>query len=232
MTQPNPYAFADDIDADIYADRAQQFDEQRQALMDQIIADLEDSAGSPIPPDERAKMLRLLEHLPTDALVNVDVVAASIQQNENVLEHFTTFMQVLETLNPHAPMLRAMFEMLNEMTNGEIERRWRVYQKEQLLHSLHYTLKGINNMSQQASADEAPEQIVSLINNLVQSLLDRIVKISDEYRLLAHEYSVDVDENLIMSGNYTPGRFPEPIEYTVSTVFDAMLAQMRLLHEG
>lgn len=224
MSTNNPYAFDDDADADLFASAAPNGQApEKSALVQAAIDRLIDEVGEPMSEQEREQFTQLLNQLPVEVLRNAEILVQSVNGTFNLMDRFDEFTQFIETLNPHAPMLRAMYELLNDMTNGALARRWKIYRHEQLLCATHLALKGLNNMSERATADNAPEVILNLFSNMVQSLLDRIFSLSEEYRVLTQLERMEPDESLIANGNYTPGRFDEAMEFTINTVFDVAM---------
>lgn len=223
MMSTNPYAFDDNEDVDLFEPVNEAHDSEKHQLIQEAIDKLIQEVGEPMSAEDRQRFTEILGRFPVDVLRNVEMLVQSVNGNFSLMDRFADFTQSIETLNPNAPLLRAMYEVLNEMTGGAIARRWKVYRHEQLLFATHFALKGINNMAEHAQADDAPQVILNLFSNMVQSLLDRIFHLCEEYRQYAQAEGLVADESLIENGTYTPERFDETMEFTVNTVFEVAM---------
>lgn len=121
-----------------------------------------------------------------------------------LLRSFVDFTSDLGRTNSHGPMLRAVAEVVDEMSEGGVSRRWSVYTVENTLILHHLALKSLSVMVEALhSSDGGPPGIVQVIASIVLKVRDDIAALADRYRTMGRECGIAIDEQIISCGVYS-----------------------------
>lgn len=174
-----------------------------------------------IPEEEMELLLDILDRVPDEL---VDAVVSQITGGNRIPPH-AEFISLFFGLrgvggfdkdNRPGPMLRALAEVVDEHTDGEVTRRYRFYEIERQIITSHQLLKTLNNALEAAKMANAKGPMWAL-EFTCEFMIDRLTVTTTRYRKLAAELGVEVDEQLIAAGVYA-----EPGVLTKYTMIDMM----------
>lgn len=205
----NPYAIPDEEFEEVLGEKA-----PRKHALDGSVCPAcgiaHDVHGADIPPEVLDKLSQVLDGIPSDALHSQIIVTRSTPGRSRVIQDFVEFAQSVDHIGLDAPLLRAMGEVLNEMSHGKVARLWHVYETERSLITTHTILKAVNVMCdgvetklrEQDGADKDSETLLELLHLLRNSVTDRLAKAVDRYREEAGSAGVEINDHLIDTGLY------------------------------
>ena len=210
MSEYNPYAIPDDADADILGETPQ----RKHALDGSVCPSCgiahELESDQDLPEEVLDKLAEFLDGVPAGAIHSKITVARSTPGHNHLMQDFINFAQELEKVAREAPLLRALAETVDELSGGQVQRLWRVYQSERELMIGHILVKSVNRMLDLRAPGEAQTEpttetkmLVELLETLQAASIERIQKAAELYRLRAGETGVPVDEQLIETGVFS-----------------------------
>lgn len=205
MTELNPYLQPEDLDADITGAKSK----GRRHNLDGGVCEVcgvthtvtTDSAD--IPPEVYDKVSELLDDMPGEVRAS-EIILSRSSRKTKMLRDFIHFSRTLNQVNTHGPLLRSIAEVLDEMTHGAVERRWKVYQAQQELVIMHMILKTVNNMAEEFIASgETEADVEKLLNLIEKSTIERLQQTAERYKTAAEAAEIPVDAQLIETGVFT-----------------------------
>lgn len=212
MTQNNPYKYGSDLDDDIFETEKESKSGEKvvhRHTLDgsvchtcQIVHSVE---GLPtnLPEAVMEKLLSFIDTIPDEILKRADgLLAAAVPPQTRLITDFMNFLFELDIENAQGPLLRSVVEFLDEQSGGAVTQRWEVYELERRLIASHLALKSVNVHLDDARGTEAPEDVLSLLEFLMDFMVDRISTVTMKYREKAEAAGVAVNEALINSGSY------------------------------
>lgn len=168
-------------------------------------------APSDLPSEVLDALSNFLDGMPGDVLSSQIIIARSTPDRSKVIADFMEFSKILNEVGADGPLIRAIAEVVDEMSGGKVERLWRVYQSERELLIAHTVLKAINTMKvglegKKGTAEQGADDEVlwKLLEQLQNSTMERIGAAVERYRFRAGETGVAIDEQLIETGTYSP----------------------------
>ena len=161
-------------------------------------------------PGDLDQLGQLLDSLPdnlVDAMINT-LLDALEDDRPPVPPHahfMATFFEGLHKTdhdNEAGPLLRAMAEVLDLMTDGQVSARRALYELERQLIVTHHTLKACNNALEEARAQDlsGPQWLLGFTCDF---LVDRLGILSARYRKVAADAGIEPDELIIEAGVYS-----------------------------
>lgn len=207
MTELNPYIQPDDLDADITGAKS---GGRRHTLDGSVceacgVTHTVTTDSEDIPPEVYDKVSELLDDMPGDTRAS-EIILTRSSRKTKLLRDFIHFSRTLNRVNTHGPLLRAVAEVLDEMSHGAVERRWKVYQAQQELVLMHMILKTVNNMAEEFVADVEENQekdVAKLLDLIEKSTIERVQQSAQKYRDAADEAEIRIDPQLIETGVFS-----------------------------
>lgn len=199
--------------------------------------------GSEVPenlPDAaRAELDHLLDQLEPDvrrnALLGIQRLGqptAELMEPADVAAALDTMTTELTHINGHAPLLRALGELVDELSGHQLTPRFRHYQYEQQI-TVTRLLQGAIATFVTRHAQDMPEvfsqeAIVELRERLsgIGAHVDALIA---EYRTHAQAHGLTVDEGLIATGTPTATEVAY-VDHTVTTMLSAELCMLGIAH--
>lgn len=173
-------------------------------------------------PEARTALLELLDAMP-DALVDVMIGAfgggmagGEVPPHAHFMQVFFQAVHASDYDNRPGPVLRAVAEVLDELSGGQVSRRIKIYECERQLIVTHRVLKTCNNAMEEARSQDMDGPLW-LMGFACEFLLDRLGIIASQYRKLCAEASMDPDEQVIEVGLLT-----NPDDMTRYTMIELM----------
>lgn len=211
MSNPNPY-FDEGADDDLFASSAPA---TRHHLLDGhsvcpgcgLVHNI-DLPGDKLPDEVLDQVSMFIDTLPEHGRNARIVVAEQSSPAAQLITDFESFSERMEEANAHGALLRALAEVVNDQTDGAVERRWRIYRCEQsvmVAHAIAATVTTIQN-SLSTLVENYPradrEQFHRNLDSIVDMVTGRQEAAVDRYRSAAAEIDYPVDETLITEGYY------------------------------
>lgn len=193
-----------------------------------------------LPDAARAELDHLLDQLEPDlrhnALLGIQRLnqpgADQVMESADVGAALDTMTTELTHMNGHAPLLRAMAELVDELSGQQLTPRFRHYQFE---HQIIVTklLQGAIATFVTRHADEMPEvfsqDAVIELRERLSGLQHQIDTLMAEYQAHANAHGLPVDEALVATGTPTPTGVAY-VDHTVTTMLSAELCMLGIAH--
>lgn len=155
---------------------------------------------------EQRRLQRLIDELP-DALVRQ--LPSNIEPaHATMIESFFGWLYNIDHRNVNGPMVRAIFDVLNQMTNGLVTQLWRAFEAERRLIVNHTALKSIGKFKDDVEENESaftPEnylKITNALNVIAVFVKRRIAADTNTYRQACANAQREPIQQIIDSGTY------------------------------
>lgn len=159
------------------------------------------------PPEVISSLLTFLDSMP-DAVAKslLDMGMADPAPSAMLATKFLSYSKEVDEHNVEGPLLRAIFEILDRQTDGELSRMWDIYDVERELIGSHTQLKSLNQFLDMSLDDEnAPHDVRTMLQTLVQYMVARIEQLENDYYEACSGSDYEPLPSIIDSGTYPEG---------------------------
>lgn len=182
-----------------------------------------------VPPEILEGLNDFIDGMPTENVIADHIVLSRSRPGTHGFVHqFLEFARGIATMNQNGPLLRAVAEVLNDITDGAVEGRWKVYSLERDLIVCHTILKAVNNVKndidQRLREDNPVDEdrvMGDIVDKISQITLDRLHQLQDLYEAAATDVGMRADDRMknfgILDDNIDYGAFAR---FTMHEAFD------------
>lgn len=189
MSISNPYLTGDE-DADL-------FEDQQQPSSNKV-------AGF-IGPDGKQVPEELAEALKKYVGEDIVVGSSTIPVVVSVMSEMQSFFGHVLNSNEESPILLALYEVVNKMSDGVLDKYIRLYEARQKIITIH-TIKFYSNIILQLTetnkTDEEYNKIVFYLNNYNDYLDWKLERLKNEYLIECSDIGVEAEENVLSHGEF------------------------------
>lgn len=209
----NPYRYGDDPDADLFGDAHANVNGHKHTIDGTIcptclvVHDVE-SLPVDVPDEALDVLLSMFDDLPDDVVKKMLQPRLESPKSSQFITAYLGFFNDMEHGNTLAPTLRAVVEVLDKMTDGEITRRAEFYNAERELIAAHLALKSVNTVLDDATTAQAPKELIAALDFVCDYTMTRISSFTNEYREIAERYGFETHDSIIQGGIYPEGMDP------------------------
>lgn len=160
-----------------------------------------------IPQDVLDRLSKFLDSLPSDALAQHIIITSVNTLGNKVLRDFVAFVADVDKTATGGYVMRAVCEVLDELSDGALSKKLRLYEAEDHLISTHVVLKSANRladkMSERNDLGEHKDRILENFDTILRHTMERLAAATEAYRVEAANQDLPLDESLINNGVYT-----------------------------
>lgn len=228
--KPNPYGFGDDIDDDLFNDPQAHRDGTHPDFADPTSESatrqlLEASQKEPCPSCGRVHGIPGMESLPSQLQGLVMTFLRAFSEGEHAVMGGASSPRVLATMAGiisfsgdvndsavDAPLLLALADTVDELTEGKVTKKLALYSAERRLICAHMVLRSVNNFSERMHADVAVNQYFAeesyqeTIAHLLSYYTIKLERAKTEYNEACIALAWDPDPELLDNGHYDKTR--------------------------
>lgn len=175
-----------------------------------------------------------LDEMPEEVRLSQLQVARSMPERTRTVIEYAAFTKDLGSIASNGPLLRALAEVVNEMSGGRLEMLWQIYQSERELIIEHYVLKATNSMVEILSEKQGTiyqgvddHILLGVLSQIQEHFLGEIKTSSERYRFKAGESHYEVDEMLISVGIFSLDR--NKSGFAAHTMVDAITDEIGIV---
>lgn len=190
--------------------------------------------GVEMPPEVQEELSRLLDSVPKDIVDRAVIIAEpedAIDSYAASKGAFLKFAHIVRAMNSQAPMLVAMFEVLDSMTEGAVTRRYISYAAENSLININVikkTLCTFREWLKTSDVDPAPDEDTFRAIDDIEIYLDkRIDHYVEQYVQACIDTDMPIDQSVIDTGEPSADRLI-PREF----LLNGLHKEMAILFEG
>lgn len=199
-----------------------------------LVHDVRVKDGVEIPPEIQEELSRLLDAVPKelrDKAVIVGEYNDGLDMYTSTRSAFLKFAHIVRAMNSDMPMTLALFEVLDEVSNGAVTRRYKVYEAEYSLiniNTIKKTLCSFRDWLQNSEPDPAPDQdTFRALDDLEVYLDSRIEHYTAEYIKACYDSDLPVDLAIVESGEPSSDRL-----MAKELLVNSLYKEMSILFEG
>lgn len=147
----------------------------------------------------------------SDIPLNLGAQQSKGTASDHLYSTYSSYMSNIDTCNMYGPAMRAMYQVLDEMSGGRVTYLTRLYEGERHILHTHRAIKSLNNILEEAKVevDHLPESFMATAEFLMRFMQQRLEYYVARYREFAAQYQVTPDEAIIANGvpNYETDSF-------------------------
>jgi len=231
---PDPYEYDPSMDADIFdnevANNSSPYASRKQHkhTIDGTICPTCNVVHSVPPnsfsPQEIEQMLSFVDNLP-DELVKALLTSGSMRTPvyAEMLTGFLDYSAKIDEAYDIAPLMRAAVEVLDDLTDGKVTKRWRIYEIERRIITTHVSLKAVKSAikdnSQHQDEEEPHVEFNALLGFLEDFLIGRVTHLNKAYVEEAESVGYEPVQRILDEGLY-PEDFVEVKSLMFSQILD------------
>lgn len=186
-----------------------------------------------LPPEVAEQLSKLLDTVPKDIVDHAVIVAGPAEEDmhEATKKAFLRFAHIVKAMNANAPMTLALFDVLDEQTNGSVTRHYKVYKAEADLINMHVikdTLDTFTSWLHGPDPDPKPnEDAFRALQELDVFISERLEHYAEEYRQACINSDMPIDTSVVETGKPSSDR---PLALEI--MYDNLKKEIGILFEG
>ena len=189
MSISNPYLTGDE-DADLFEDSSQPNSNK--------VAGFIGPDGKRVP-DELAEALK--KYMGDDIVVGSSTIPVVV----SVMSEMQSFFSHVLNSNEESPILLALYEVVNKMSEGILDKYIHLYEARQkiiIIHTIKFYSNIVLQLTETNKSDEEYNKIAFYLNNYNDYIDWKLDKLKNEYLLQCNDIGIEAEENLLSHGEF------------------------------
>lgn len=155
-----------------------------------------------LPPEIKKKISEYLDTLPPG--VKAEIIEVIRNDSSGYLQQFRNFYDQTLMTNSSGPLVRALIESLDAITNGDVSKRWKLYVMERDVICAFIILKACRTVFDEPLPEEATLDATTAMTTLMERILEecqnKLTHYIEVYTRECEVRGVEIDISLIEKG--------------------------------